>query len=54
LGAASDLYDGIERGEHNLTIQTALRIAGGLAITAPKLLLESEKQIESPPAPSQV
>ncbi len=36
---------GIERGEHNLTIQTALTIAKGLGITVSKLLTGIEAQI---------
>ena len=40
---------GIERGEHNLTIQTALTIARGLGVTISKLLSGIEKQVESAP-----
>lgn len=36
---------GIERGEHNLTIQTALTIARGLGITISQLLSGIERQI---------
>ena len=36
---------GIERGEHNLTIQTALTIAQGLGITLAKLVSGIEKQV---------
>ena len=36
---------GIERGEHNLTIQTALTIARGLDITLSKLLSGIEQQL---------
>ena len=39
---------GIERGEHNLTIQTALTIAIGLGITVSKLLAGIEKEIGTP------
>jgi transcriptional regulator with XRE-family HTH domain len=39
---------GIERGEHNLTIQTALTIAKGLGITLSKLLSGIDGQIEVP------
>jgi len=46
---------GIERGEHNLTIQTALTIAGGLGITVSKLLSGIERHVGSPPpVPSRV
>lgn len=37
---------GIERGEHNLTIQTALTIARGLSITVSKLLSGIERYVE--------
>jgi hypothetical protein len=37
---------GIERGEHNLTIQTALTIARGLSITVSKLLSGIERYAE--------
>ena len=40
---------GIERGEHNLTLQTALTIARGLGITLSKLVSGIEKQIEVAP-----
>jgi transcriptional regulator with XRE-family HTH domain len=40
---------GIERGEHNLTIQTAVTIARGLGITVSKLLSGIEQHVESPP-----
>lgn len=43
---------GIERGEHNLTIQTALTIAKGLDITVSKLLSGIERHAEAPPGPS--
>ena len=36
---------GIERGEHNLTLQTTLTIARGLDITLSKLLSGIEQQI---------
>ena len=36
----------IERGEHNLTIQTALTIARGLGITVSKLLSGIERYVE--------
>jgi transcriptional regulator with XRE-family HTH domain len=39
---------GIERGEHNLTIQTALTIARGLEITLSRLLSDIEKELPSP------
>src|ERR1700691_3145217 len=39
---------GIERGEHNLTIQTALTVAQGLGITVSRLLSGIENQIDSP------
>ncbi len=42
---------GIERGEHNLTIQTALTISKGLGISVSKLLSGIEKQIEALPGP---
>ncbi len=35
----------IERGEHNLTIQTALTVAGGLDMTVSRLLSGIEKEI---------
>ena len=40
---------GIERGEHNLTIQTALTIATGLGITLSKLFtgIEELAQVQS-------
>ena len=44
---------GIERGEHNLTIQTALTIANGLGITLSRLLAGIEKNIKVPPGPQQ-
>jgi transcriptional regulator with XRE-family HTH domain len=37
---------GIERGEHNLTIQTALTIATGLEITLSKLLAGVERDMK--------
>ena len=37
---------GIERGEHNLTIQTALTIARGLGITVSKLLSGIERAVK--------
>jgi transcriptional regulator with XRE-family HTH domain len=37
---------GIERGEHNLTVQTALTIARGLGITLSKLVSGIEREIE--------
>jgi transcriptional regulator with XRE-family HTH domain len=37
----------IERGEHNLTIQTALTIAGGLGISVSKLLSGIELYVEA-------
>jgi transcriptional regulator with XRE-family HTH domain len=43
---------GIERGEHNLTIQTALTIARGLDITVAKLLSGIEKQADVPSEPT--
>lgn len=39
---------GIERGEHNLTIQTALTIAKGLGISLSKLLSGIEKDLGLP------
>jgi transcriptional regulator with XRE-family HTH domain len=39
---------GIERGEHNLTIQTALTIARGLGITVARLLSGIEKHVPGP------
>ena len=39
---------GIERGEHNLTIQTALTISRGLGITVSKLLSGIERHVASP------
>jgi transcriptional regulator with XRE-family HTH domain len=41
---------GIERGEHNLTIQTALTIARGLGITVSKLLSGIDKHVEAAPS----
>ena len=43
----------IERGEHNLTIQTALTVAQGLEITVSKLLsgIERELTLAESPAP---
>ena len=43
---------GIERGEHNLTIQTALTISRGLGISVSKLLSGIEKHVESTPRPA--
>ena len=37
---------GIERGEHNLTIHTALTIAKGLGMSLSKLLSGIEEQME--------
>jgi transcriptional regulator with XRE-family HTH domain len=37
---------GLERGEHNLTIQTALTIARGLNITVSRLLSGIEQNVE--------
>lgn len=42
---------GIERGEHNLTIQTAITIAGGLGITVSTLLSGIEESLVSEPRP---
>ena len=44
---------GIERGEHNLTIQTALTIAKGLEISLSKLFsgIESAVDGSTPPKP---
>jgi transcriptional regulator with XRE-family HTH domain len=42
---------GIGRGEHNLTIQTALTIASGLGITVSKLLSAIERHVETPGSP---
>ena len=42
---------GIERGEHNLTIQTALTIARGLGITLSKLLSGIEADAGGPSQP---
>ena len=39
---------GIERGEHNLTIQTALTIARGLDMTVSKLLSGIEREADGP------
>ena len=39
---------GIERGEHNLTIQTALTIAGGLGITLSRLFSGIEELVHAP------
>ena len=38
---------GIERGEHNLTIMTALTVAKGLGISVAKLLSGIEKHISA-------
>jgi hypothetical protein len=37
---------GIERGEHNLTLQTALTISKGLGISMSELLTGIEKHVE--------
>jgi hypothetical protein len=37
---------GIERGERNLTIQTALTVSKGLGITMARLFAGVEKQME--------
>jgi transcriptional regulator with XRE-family HTH domain len=37
---------GIERGEHNLTIETLMTVAKGLEITMSDLLAGIEKQVE--------
>jgi transcriptional regulator with XRE-family HTH domain len=39
---------GIERGEHNLTIETVMTISTGLGMTMSELLAGIEKQIEAP------
>lgn len=39
---------GIERGEHNLTIETVMTISTGLGITMSELLLGIEKQVGGP------
>lgn len=39
---------GIERGEHNLTMETVLTISTGLGMTMSELLGGIEKQIEIP------
>jgi transcriptional regulator with XRE-family HTH domain len=39
---------GIERGEHNLTIQTALTIARGLGISLSKLFSGIEEELDPP------
>jgi transcriptional regulator with XRE-family HTH domain len=38
---------GIERGEHNLTLQTALTISKGLGVTLSKLLSGVEKHLKA-------
>jgi transcriptional regulator with XRE-family HTH domain len=38
---------GIERGEHNLTIQTVLTVSRGLGISVSKLLSGIEEQAEA-------
>lgn len=38
---------GIERGEHNLTIQTVLTVSKGLGITMSDLLAGIEKELEA-------
>jgi transcriptional regulator with XRE-family HTH domain len=43
---------GIERGEHNLTLQTALTIARGLGISVSELLSGIEEQIHEPKRPA--
>ena len=43
---------GIERGERNVTIQTVLTMAKGLAITMSELLHGIEKQVEPPKHPA--
>jgi transcriptional regulator with XRE-family HTH domain len=43
---------GIERGEHNLTIQTLMTVAKGLGVSMSKLLEDIEKQVERPKRPS--
>jgi hypothetical protein len=40
-----------ERGEHNLTVQSALTIANGLGITLSKLLAGIEKDVTVSPGP---
>lgn len=42
---------GIERGEHNLTIQTALTVARGLGTTLSKLLSGIEQYVDASPEP---
>jgi hypothetical protein len=39
---------GIERGEHNLTMETVMTISTGLGITMSELLLGIENQAEGP------
>ena len=43
---------GIERGEHNLTIQTALTIAKGLGISLSKLFSGIEEEVSAPISPT--
>jgi len=38
---------GIERGEHNLTMETLMTVSKGLEITMSDLLAGIEKQVES-------
>jgi transcriptional regulator with XRE-family HTH domain len=45
---------GIERGEHNLTLQTALTISRGLTVSLSELLSGIEAQIEEPKRPAKV
>ena len=42
---------GIERGEHNLTIETVMTISTGLGMTMSELLAGIEKQLETPSTP---
>jgi hypothetical protein len=44
---------GIERGEHNLTIQSVLTISGGLGISVSKLLSGIERQVEDTAPPTE-
>jgi transcriptional regulator with XRE-family HTH domain len=42
---------GIERGEHNLTLQTALTISKGLGISLSELVAGIDKQVETAKRP---
>jgi transcriptional regulator with XRE-family HTH domain len=45
---------GIERGEHNLTIETLMTVSKGLEMTMSDLLSDIEKQVEPVKSPPRI